>query len=110
MPPITTLSQRSLNTLVDSAKQRRLTRLSSGGRKRKTVMVKQEMELAADRDQQDEPDERGQRARSGVTRQLDRRSRNRMDRVDIQSLQHKAYLRSRFTQRERDMVGGQLRR
>uniref|UniRef100_A0A914HVW4 GTF3C1 extended winged-helix domain-containing protein n=1 Tax=Globodera rostochiensis TaxID=31243 RepID=A0A914HVW4_GLORO len=93
--PISVLSQRSLNSLVDSAKRRRLAKPSKAIKKRRLHIETEETE--------DNDDVQCQTPVSKL-RQSNRKDRRVYDTVDTLSLQHKAYLRSRFTQRERDML------
>ncbi|KAL3118996.1 hypothetical protein niasHT_003779 [Heterodera trifolii] len=93
--PISVLSQRSLNSLVDSAKRRRLTKSTQGVKKRR---------LNKEREQIKQNGEEQFPSSVANLRHLNKKDRRVYDTVDKLSLQHKAYLRSRFTQRERDML------
>lgn len=99
-PSIDLLSQKSLHSLVESVKSRKKS-TGTGSRKRKKI-------------KKETYDDAEYPTTSLITkpiaeekRKLKRRhafSVRLIDNVDKISVQHKAYLRSRFTQRERDMV------
>lgn len=95
------LSQKSLNTLVEVAKKRRLSKPIKGGIKKRRIVKEEDMDN--DEDEQDHDES------VAIVKPKSRQLKGRIqDTLDLQSLQHKAYLRSRFTQRERDMVSLKL--
>ncbi|CAK5083342.1 unnamed protein product [Meloidogyne enterolobii] len=105
--PYSILSSKTINNLVESAKQRRISKIVHKRNPKKTVKIEipkdAEETGSTSVDDSSSPTKSIQSKTEPTKRHYSQNARL-MDNVDRISLQHKSYLRSRFSQRERDML------
>uniref|UniRef100_A0A915P129 GTF3C1 extended winged-helix domain-containing protein n=1 Tax=Meloidogyne floridensis TaxID=298350 RepID=A0A915P129_9BILA len=105
--PYSILSSKTINNLVESAKQRRISKIVHKRNPKKSVKIEIPKDVeetgSTSVDDSSSPTKSIQSKTEPTKRHYSQNARL-MDNVDRISLQHKSYLRSRFSQRERDML------
>ncbi|KAL7080237.1 hypothetical protein ACQ4LE_000480 [Meloidogyne hapla] len=105
--PYSILSTKTIHTLVESAKQRRIGKIVHKRKPKKSVKIelpKDAEETGSTSVDDSSSPTKSIQSKTEPTKRPYSQNARLMDNIDKVSLQHKSYLRSRFSQRERDML------